>query len=73
MRTVDCLAAGTPVRTDRGLTAIEEVRVGDRVLSQDVETGELAYKPVLQTTVRPPKELWTVRFNDETIVTTGPG
>ena len=32
----------------------EEIRIGDRVLAQDVETGELAYKPVLQTTIRPP-------------------
>jgi hypothetical protein len=31
----------------------------------------LAYKPVLQTTVRPPKELTTLRFGDETIVCTG--
>jgi hypothetical protein len=68
---VDCLAAGTPVRTDRGLRAIEEIRIGDRVLSQNVETGELAYKPVLHTTERPPKELWTVRLGDEAIVTTG--
>jgi hypothetical protein len=31
----------------------------------------LAYKPVLQTTVRPPKELTTLRFGDESIVCTG--
>jgi hypothetical protein len=52
-RRSDCLAAGTLVWTDTGQTAIEQVRVGDLVLSQDPETGELAYKPVLRTTVRP--------------------
>src|SRR5579863_295959 len=66
----DCLAAGTQVWADRGLVSIETIAVGDRVLAQDVETGELAYKPVLRTMLRPPKELRALRFNDETIVTT---
>src|SRR5579864_6221199 len=65
-----CLAAGTPVWTDQGLVAIEKIAVGDRVLSQDIETGGLAYKPVLQTTVRPPTECTSVRFASETIVCT---
>jgi hypothetical protein len=66
----ECLAAGTPVRTDRGMTPIEKIRIGDRVLAQDIETAELAYKPVLQTTIRPPRELCAFRVGDETIVCT---
>ena len=66
-----CFAAGSPVWTERGAQPIETITVGDRVLAKDVETGELAYKPVLHTTVRPPKELTTLRFGDETIVCTG--
>src|SRR5262249_16655721 len=66
-----CFAAGTPVWTESGPQAIETIRVGDLVLAKDVETGELAYKPVWQTTVRPPKELTTLRFGDETGVCTG--
>jgi hypothetical protein len=66
-----CLAAGTPVWTDRGLLAIETISVGDRVLAQDIETGALAYKPVLQTTVRPPRELMTLRCGGETVICTG--
>ncbi|NIP87408.1 MAG: hypothetical protein GTO03_18390 [Planctomycetales bacterium] len=68
---LDCLAAGTPVWTDRGQKAIEEIVVGDRVLSQDPHTGELAYKPVLQTTVRPISPLVAVRLGDEQIETSG--
>lgn len=68
---LSCFAAGTPVWTDRGLAAIESVKVGDRVLSQDIESGELAYKPVIKATVRPPKELTTLRFGDEAITCTG--
>ncbi|HEY2250560.1 MAG TPA: polymorphic toxin-type HINT domain-containing protein, partial [Planctomycetaceae bacterium] len=67
---VSCFAAGVPVMTESGPRAIESVRIGDRVLSQDIETGELAYKPVVQTTVRPPKELTALRFANETIVCT---
>jgi hypothetical protein len=70
-RILSCFAAGTPVWTESGARAIETIKVGDRVLAKDVETGELAYKPVLRTTVRPPKELTTLRFGDETIVCTG--
>ncbi|MFN0053816.1 MAG: polymorphic toxin-type HINT domain-containing protein [Planctomycetales bacterium] len=66
----ECFAAGTPVWTEAGLQAIEQVQPGDRVLSQDVETGELTYKTVLHTTVQPPKELQTLRLDAETIVCT---
>ena len=37
--------------------AIEKIQIGDRVLAQDADTGELAYKPVLGTTIRPPADL----------------
>ncbi|MBI3865258.1 MAG: hypothetical protein HY290_25570, partial [Planctomycetia bacterium] len=67
----ECLAAGTLVRTDSGLLPIEKISVGDLVLSQDVDTGEIAYKPILRTTIRPPKELCSVRFDQETVVLTG--
>jgi hypothetical protein len=50
-----CLVPGTVVHTSAGLVPIEKVQVGDLVLSQDVETAELTLKPVLMTTVRPPK------------------
>lgn len=49
-----CFAAGTPVWTDKGLVSIEAIKVGDRVLSQDPTTGELAYKLVLVPTVGAP-------------------
>ncbi len=45
-----CLVAGTQVQTANGLQAVEAIKVGDMVLSQDVETGELALKPVVRTT-----------------------
>jgi len=72
VRRSDCLAAGTIVWTDAGQVAIERIRVGDLVLSQDPETGELAYKPVLRTTVRPEGPLVSVRtVNGEVFQTSG--
>jgi hypothetical protein len=70
LRHVSCFAAGTPVWTDQGPVAIEKIAVGDRVLSKDIETGALAYRPVLKTTVRPPNELTTLRLKNESVVCT---
>ncbi len=69
--TCDCLAAGTTVWTLDGHKAIEKVRVGDQVLSQDPDTGELAYKPVLATTVRPAAPLVRLETDRGVIRTSG--
>lgn len=68
---VSCFNAGTPVWTDQGPLAIERVRIGDQVLSRDVETGELAFKPVLLTTVRPKRQLTAFTAGRDTIESTG--
>lgn len=61
----ECLVAGTTVRTSRGDVAIEQVRVGDLVLSQDINTGELAFKPVLRTTITPTGPLMKVEAGSD--------
>lgn len=66
----ECFVAGTPVWTATGLRPIETIEVGDRVLAQDVETGELQFKPVLATSVRPPTELLRLHISGEEFVTT---
>lgn len=46
-----CFAAGTPIKTEDGYKAIEDIEVGDQVLSRseyDVE-GKIETKPVLET------------------------
>jgi hypothetical protein len=68
----ECLLAGTPVWTEAGPVAVEKVLVGDRVFACDPETGCLALKPVLRTTVRPPTELLKLHVAGEVIeCTTG--
>jgi hypothetical protein len=71
LQALDCLAAGTPVWTAKGPLEIEQIRVGDLVLAQHPETGELAYKPVLRTTVRPAGQLIKIEAGGETCETSG--
>ncbi len=43
-----CFVAGTPVLTEDGYKAIEDIEVGDVVISRDEATGETVSKPVVQ-------------------------
>ncbi len=65
-----CFAAGTLVAAREGLIPIDQVKVGDQVLSQDVDTGEIAYRAVRdsrQTRVAP---TWAITTEDEVIEAT---
>jgi hypothetical protein len=67
IRYMSCFVAGTQVSTSTGPMPIEQVQIGEFVLAQDIETGELAYKPVIGTTVRPPSPLVAISAGGETI------
>ena len=66
-----CLVAGTLIQTSTGLVPVESVQIGDLVVSQNVETAELTLKPVILTTVRPPKTTIKIKAGSETIEATG--
>lgn len=52
-----CFVAGTLVHTDKGLVPIEQLKVGDMVLSKpESGEGELAYKRVLRTFISAEKQ-----------------
>ena len=67
MVTHSCFPAGTPVLTLTGLRPIEDIRNGDRVLAQDVQTGELNYRTVQDTTLRSPMPIMKLSLGSETI------
>ncbi|WP_010582286.1 polymorphic toxin-type HINT domain-containing protein [Schlesneria paludicola] len=67
----ECLAAGTPIWTETGSVAVDQVKVGDLVLSQNQRTGELTFASVLTTTTRPPERLLCLKINDEIVRATG--
>jgi hypothetical protein len=59
-----CFIAGALVHTDKGLVPIEQLKVGDLVLSAP-ESGEweLAYKPVVKTLVRHDQPILRVLYD----------
>jgi hypothetical protein len=65
-----CFVAGTMVLTATGLVAIENIKVGDKVLSTNAETMESGTKPVLQTFINESKELAHVFVDNEEIIST---
>ncbi|MFO0956412.1 MAG: Hint domain-containing protein [Isosphaeraceae bacterium] len=65
-----CFAAGTPVHTRGGLVPIEQLRIGDQVLSLDARTGKLGYKPIVVVLHTPPSETLKIRSDGETVVAT---
>ena len=67
----ECFARGTPIVTRKGLRAIETLRVGDRVLSRDVASGELSWKAVVRTTTRPPRPVYEISVDNEKFSCTG--
>jgi hypothetical protein len=65
---MSCFGAGTMVRTLRGPEAIENLRPGDQVLTQNLKTGALGYQPVLVTHHNPPSPTFLIKLGAETIV-----
>jgi hypothetical protein len=65
-----CFAKGTPVWTKTGQKPIETLELGDLVLAQDVNSGELKYKPLIARTVRPPSPMLKVSLDSEKLHTT---
>ncbi|MCO8125389.1 polymorphic toxin-type HINT domain-containing protein [Stieleria sp. TO1_6] len=69
-RSCECFPAGTLVHTETGKRAIEMIRSGDKVLSQNPDTGEVSYQLVTQTTVRPPSDTMQITLANEQITAT---
>ena len=65
-----CFVAGTLVTTEDGQEPIEEIEVGDKVLSENELTGEVAVKTVTETYINETDELIHIGVNGETISAT---
>ena len=68
-RIYSCFVAGTPVRTIDGHRPIEAVRVGDRLLTQDVATGELSVQSVMVVHHNAPAPTIRVALDSGEIIT----
>lgn len=69
-QTMTCFVAGTMSLTAAGLTAIEHIKAGDKVISTDPATFETAEKSVLETYVRQTDKLIHLVIGGEEIITT---
>jgi YD repeat-containing protein len=66
-----CFIAGTPIQMADGTTkSIEQVQVGDKVLSLNMETHKIEAKAVTKTFVREAEHLHAITAGSETLYTT---
>jgi Pretoxin HINT domain len=63
-----CFAAGTGVRTIEGSRPIEEIRPGDLVLSQDVTTGGLEFRPIVFVHHNPANQTLRITLSNDEIL-----
>ncbi|WP_442601932.1 polymorphic toxin-type HINT domain-containing protein [Paenibacillus sp. KN14-4R] len=66
----NCFTAGNKVLTDEGEKNIEDIQVGDKVLSKDETTGEEAYKEVTATFNHETDEIYQIHVGGQTIEST---
>lgn len=66
----NCFVAGTKVKTDHGEKNIEDIEVGDKVLSKDETTGEEEYKEVTFTFNHQSDEIYKIQVGDQSIEAT---
>ncbi|MDO9569180.1 MAG: polymorphic toxin-type HINT domain-containing protein [Hydrogenophaga sp.] len=68
MKNIGCFVAGTLVHTREGLKPIEQIQVGDWVLSKpEFGEGEQAYKLVTKTVSFDEKEVWTIAISEKDV------
>ncbi len=60
-----CFAAGTPVHTDHGDVPVQDIKVGDEVLSENSKTGKTEYQPVTALTHPHLDQLLEIRIEGE--------
>ncbi|WP_294351209.1 EndoU domain-containing protein [uncultured Clostridium sp.] len=65
-----CFVAGTLVHTEEGIKKIEDIKIGDRVLSFNEETNETSYKEVIDTIERSTYEICTIEHSNGKIQST---
>jgi hypothetical protein len=66
----NCFTAGTQIKTEDGTKSIEEIKVGDLVLSKNPVTGEMAYKPVDMVFENEADMIYTLLIGEKRILTT---
>lgn len=66
-----CFVAGTPVATEKGLKAIEEIQIGDKVWAWKEATAEMTLRPVLNRFVHRRNEVFDLQVGCDSLQVTG--
>ncbi len=66
----NCFTAGTKVKTNHGEKNIEDIKIGDQVLSKDEKTGEVKYKEVTATFNHKTDDIYKISIGDQVIEST---
>lgn len=70
--TTECLVAGTKIQTSTGLRSVEELKIGDQVVSMDVSSGEISLRPIVSVGNRTASESYKLTTkNGDLIQATG--
>ncbi|WP_159887524.1 S-layer homology domain-containing protein [Paenibacillus puerhi] len=64
----NCFTADTKILTDKGDKRIEDIQIGDLVLSRDESTGEKAYKEVLQVFQKISDSIYLIHIGNQTTI-----
>jgi intein/homing endonuclease len=67
----NCFTAGTKVLTNAGEMNIEDIKVGDMVLSKNETTGEIDYKEVVRLFTKISESIYSIQVSDQVIEATG--
>ena len=70
MNSPHCFVAGTLICTVDGEVPIEDIQVGDYVLAENPDTGEIDYKPVLETYEHDTYDVVYLTIDGEEFITT---
>ncbi|CAH8244839.1 polymorphic toxin type 24 domain-containing protein [Paenibacillus melissococcoides] len=65
-----CFSAGTPVQTKTGFKPIEQIRIGEFVLTKDERTGKTGYNTVVELFQRQTDKTYQITVKGITITTT---
>jgi hypothetical protein len=66
----NCFTAGTTVLTEDGEKAIEDIKIGDKVLAKSDKTGEMFYQEVEWLFRKEINETYNITVNNQVITTT---
>ncbi len=69
-KTCNCFVAGTKIQTIHGEEPIEDIKIGDQVLSKNAETGQKDYKIVTALYRNEKETTYKLHVNNEVIETT---